>query len=55
MPPSATKTHDGTMSNIGVPIKLLHEAEGHIVTCEVRARGLPSDTFFGVLLRVAHV
>ena len=23
----------GTMS-IGVPIKILHEAEGHIVTCE---------------------
>jgi small nuclear ribonucleoprotein D3 len=23
------------MSNIGVPIKMLHEAEGHIVTCEV--------------------
>jgi len=24
------------MSNIGVPIKLLHEAQGHTVTCELK-------------------
>ncbi len=38
------------MSNIGVPIKLLHEAEGHIVTVEM----MSGELYRGKLVEVSE-
>jgi small nuclear ribonucleoprotein D3 len=38
-------TFNPTASTLGVPIKLLHEAEGHVVTVELKN----GETYRGVL------
>jgi len=47
------------MSNIGVPIKLLHEAQGHTVTCELKTgeiyRGLLSEAEDNMNVQMSNV